>query len=126
MPAWVASITPAAARTSKVTFKDAAPAKRCEDTTDIESFDGAIESTRVIYKQACADATAAKIAPFAASSTEVAKIKPGEIVIALVATASAPATPRRGVIVRVLAGDKIVQLGPDRFVATTGDPLKKL
>ncbi len=107
---------------SKVTLKDPAPSKRCEETADIEGFDGAIEQTHVLYKSTCADTQAGpKVAPFVVPDVEVSGIKPGAVVLAVV---TGTGNARKGGIAQVIVGDKIVQLGPDRFVATTGDPLK--
>ncbi|HEY2369583.1 MAG TPA: hypothetical protein VGH87_24460, partial [Polyangiaceae bacterium] len=61
-----------------------------------------------------------KIEPFVAAAGDVAAIKSGAIVIAAV---SGTGAARRGVVARVMARDKIVQLGPDKFVSVTGDPL---
>jgi hypothetical protein len=108
--------------TSKVTLKDPTPTKHCDETTDIEGFDGAIEQTRVLYKSTCADVPPGpKVVPFAVADVEVTGIKPGASVLA-VATGSGPT--RKGAIAQVIIGDKIVQLGPDRFLQASGDPLK--
>jgi len=116
----IASIAPPAHGAAKVTFKDPAPRKQCTDG-DIDGFDGALEQTRVLYKQNCAEAPAgARPEPFAALPSEVAGLKPGMNVVAAV---SGTGPSRRGVVARVMAGDQIIQLGPDRFVSATGDPL---
>ena len=114
----VASFAAPSHGTVKVSFKDPAPWKECTDG-EIEGFDGPLEHTRVVYKQTCADHPAgAKIDPFAAS--DVGGLKPGVVVVATVSGAGAS---RRGVVARVISGDKIIQLGPDKFVSVTGDPL---
>ena len=118
----VASIAPAGHGVSKVSFKDSVASKRCEETADIDGFDGAIEQTRVLYKQACSDVAAGvKTLPFLVADGEGSGVKPGAVVVAAVAGTGAA---RKGVIAQVLVSDKIVQLGPDKFVATSGDPLK--
>ena len=100
--------------TVKLSFKDPAPWKECTDG-EIEGFDGSLEETRVVYKQTCADhAAGPKIEPIVMGDIA---LKPGAIVVAAVGAG------RRGVVARVIAGDKIVQLGPDKFVSMTGDPL---
>lgn len=115
----VASFAPSHA-TVKVAFKDPAAWKECTDG-EIDGFDGPLEQTHVVYKQTCADHPAgAKIEPFVTTPNDVAGLKPGVIVVAAVSGAGAS---RRGVVARVIAGDKIVQLGPDKFVSMTGDPL---
>jgi len=118
----VASVASVGHSTSKVTLKDPTPTKRCDETGEIDGFDGAIEQTHVLYKSTCTDVPAGpKVAPFNAADVEVSGLKPGAVVLAVV-TGAGP--PRKGAIAQVIVGDKIVQLGPDRFVATTGDPLK--
>jgi hypothetical protein len=116
----LAPLSPPAHGTAKLAFKDPAPYKDCTDG-DIEGFEGPLEETHVLYKQTCTDHPAgAKIEPFVVAASDVATLKPGAIVIAAV---SGTGAARRGVVARVMAGDKIVQLGPDKFVSVTGDPL---
>ncbi len=118
----VASVASVGHGTSKVTLKDPAQAKRCDETADIDGFDGAIEQTRVLYKSTCVDVPPGpKVLPFMALDVEVTGIKPGAVVLA-VATGSG--ATRKGAIAQVIVGDKIVQLGPDRFLQGSGDPLK--
>jgi hypothetical protein len=107
--------------TSKLTFKDPTPWKRCDDT-DIDNFDGPVEQTHVLYKQNCAENPAgAKIVPFIVATADVTNVKPGAIIIAAV---TGPAATRHGIVGQVWVGDKLVQLGPDKFTTTSGDPLK--
>jgi len=115
----IASITADKGAMSKVVLKDAVPAKVCSDTAEVDKFDGtSMESMRIIYKQSCVDAPAAKNAPFMTPTVEVAKVKPGAMVVATT-------TGTKGVIARVVVGDKVVQLGADRLANTSGDPLTK-
>lgn len=119
----LATVTADKGGMSKVTLKDSVAGKVCNDTAEIDKFDGtSMESMRIIYKQSCADAPAGvKTAPFLVPTAEVAKVKPGATLVATV-TGAGPA--RRGSIARVIVGDKIVQIGADRLASTTGDPLK--
>lgn len=116
----IASLAPPSHGTAKISFKDPAPWKECTDG-ELEGFDGPLEQTRAVYTQTCADRPAGpKIEPFVTAASDVAGLKPGAIVVAAVNGAGAS---RRGVVARVIAADKIVQLGPDKFVSVTGDPL---
>ncbi len=119
----VATIAPSAGGTSKISFKDPAPSKKCEDTSEIDRFDGtSMESMRIVYKQACSDVPAPpKIAPLLVASAEVTKLKPPVMVIAV---ATGTGATRKGMIARALVGDKVVQLGADHLAVTSGDPLK--
>lgn len=115
----VASITADKGGMSRVVLKDAAAAKVCSDTAEVDKFDGtSLESMRIIYKQSCVDSPATKNAPLLVSTVEVAKIKPGALVVATT-------NGTKGAIVRVVVGDKVVQLGADRLANTSGDPLTK-
>lgn len=88
----------------------------------IDGFDGPIEQTRVLYKHNCAEnPPGAKVEPFAVASIEVGGVKPGQT---LVAAVSGVGAARRGVSAQVLAGDDIVQLGPDKLTPASGDPLE--
>jgi hypothetical protein len=116
----LASVAPPSHGTVKLAFKDPAPWKECTDG-EIDGYDGPLEQTHVVYKQTCTDHPAgAKIEPFVTLATDVVGLKPGAIVVA---TVSGTGASRRGVVARVIAGDKVVQLGPDKFVSVTGDPL---
>jgi hypothetical protein len=105
----------------KITLKDPAPWKECADG-DIDGFEGALEETRVVYKQVCTDHPAGpKVEPFVTDARDIATAnKPGAIVVAAV---SPSRVNHPAVIARVIVGDKIVQLGPDKFVTVSGDPL---
>jgi hypothetical protein len=116
----VATIAPPSKGVVKLAFKDPAPWKECTDT-DIEGFDGPLEQTHVLYKQICADKPAgSKLDPLVIQPSDASVVKPNMVVIAAV---SGTGASRRGVVARVIAGDKIIQLGPDKFVTASGDPL---
>jgi len=120
----LASVAPGPGGMSKVTFKDPAAtaptAQACEDSATVDKYDALGGQVRPVYKQDCKEAPKpAKVAPILVKAAEVAKAKPGETIVALITGPT-----RRGAVLRVLAGDKVVQLGQDRLGATSGDPLK--
>jgi hypothetical protein len=104
-----------------IAFKDPMASKHCDETGDIDSFDGAIEQTRIIYKQNCTNAAPPKVQPIAVPDAEATSIKPGMTVVAVVQSSS---KERKAEIVSVWQGDKLIQLGPDKFLQASGDPLK--
>ena len=44
--------------------------------------------------------------------------------MSIVAAVTGPAATRHGIVGQVWVGDKLVQLGPDKFTTTSGDPFK--
>jgi hypothetical protein len=116
----IATIAPPSHGAVKITFKDSTPWKQCTEA-DIEGFEGATDETRVVYKQNCVDHPAgSKIEPFVALPNDVLGLKPGTVIVAAVSGAG---DARRGIVAQVIAGDKVIQLGPDKFRDMNADPL---
>jgi hypothetical protein len=117
----VASVASAGKGSTKISFKDAGMGERCKETAEVDGFDGAIEQTLVLYKKACADVPPAKNVAVLVPDAEATGIKPG---MTVVVAASGTADARKGEIVRVASNGKVIQMGPDKFLQASGDPLK--
>ena len=119
----VASIASIGHGVSKVTFKDPVATKLCNETKPRSRVSTGPSSRRSssTRRHAPTPSPAKQVTVQRRGSGGRPNIKPG---MTVVVAASGTADARKGEVVRVASNGKVIQMGPDKFLQASGDPLK--